>query len=366
MDVDIIQDSEKAVLVGLGTLLAIIMLWVFTSFIGAFVVALFFYYSARPIHHRLQKRLNNSISAICSLLCLFVPVFVLLLYVLSIGVREFIYLFNNLKSNQFKEIISPYVNYQLLIDIQNSVASAQYGELLSNQGPSFISQTSGVIFDYFGLIGTFLIQSFIIVIVSYYLLKDGEQLVKKLIAKIEPSTTVKEFLIKVDSDFQTIFFGNLLNALLTSSIGIFSFLLLEMHFAPSESLTIGYPVLIGLLCGLGSLIPVIGMKIVYFPVTAYLLFKSVITADVSFSYPIFFFIVSAIIVDGIPDLVIRPYISSGDLHLGLIMLSYIIGPLLFGWYGLFLGPIIVVVLTHFCSLIIPYILNKNHTLSEFS
>jgi predicted PurR-regulated permease PerM len=289
-----------------------------------------------------------------------------MIYVFSIGVRELFFFLSNVESEQFKQFISPYINYQLLIDIQNSISSAQYGELLSQQGASFVSQTSGILLDYFGILGGALINSFIVIVVSYYLLKDGEKFVTKLSERFDVSPIVHKFISNIDSDFQTIFFGNLLNALLTASIGIFSFLLLELFFVPSPALSIKYPVLIGLLCGIGSLIPIVGMKIVYFPVALYIGFQSFRLPGVSPLYPIIFFSVSAVIVDGIPDLVLRPYISSGDLHLGLVMLSYIIGPLLFGWYGLFFGPMLLVIITHFSITIIPYLINKNRTLSEFN
>jgi hypothetical protein len=35
------------------------------------------------------------------------------------------------------------------------------------------------------------------------------------------------------------------------------------------------------------------------------------------------------------------------------MIAYIIGPLLFGWYGLFLGPLLLVVLVHFARILLP-------------
>ena len=83
------------------------------------------------------------------------------------------------------------------------------------------------------------------------------------------------------------------------------------------------------------------------------------------------------VVDTIPDLIIRPIISGGSpsarvdrsppfvhlslrgeggLHVGLVMFAYIFGPILFGWYGLFLGPIALVAITHFARLVLPELL----------
>jgi len=73
-------------------------------------------------------------------------------------------------------------------------------------------------------------------------------------------------------------------------------------------------------------------------------------------HPIVFLAVSAVIVDTIPDLFIRPYLSGrGSLHVGLVMLGYFLGTLAFGWWGLFFGPILVVLAVHFAKSVFPWL-----------
>ena len=57
-------------------------------------------------------------------------------------------------------------------------------------------------------------------------------------------------------------------------------------------------------------------------------------------------------------LIIRPYISGKNLHVGMIMFSYIFGSLIFGWYGIFLGPMLCVLILHFGELILPEIIGN--------
>jgi hypothetical protein len=38
------------------------------------------------------------------------------------------------------------------------------------------------------------------------------------------------------------------------------------------------------------------------------------------------------------------------------MLAYVFGPLLWGWYGLFLGPVVLVLVVHFVRLVLPELL----------
>lgn len=99
----------------------------------------------------------------------------------------------------------------------------------------------------------------------------------------------------------------------------------------------------------------IGIKIVYVPGAIYLFVASVDDPTLVW-FPIVFVVVSFLIVDVIPDLVLRPYVSGRNLHLGMVMLAYIFGPLLFGWYGLFLGPMLLVLLVHFVALVLPELL----------
>jgi hypothetical protein len=63
--------------------------------------------------------------------------------------------------------------------------------------------------------------------------------------------------------------------------------------------------------------------------------------------------VALVVVDTIPDLIIRPYVSGRSLHVGMVMLAYVLGPLFFGGYGLFLGPPLLVLVFHFFRTVLP-------------
>jgi len=71
-----------------------------------------------------------------------------------------------------------------------------------------------------------------------------------------------------------------------------------------------------------------------------------------------FVAVSFVIVDTIPDLVLRPYVSGRNLHVGAVMIAYTLGPLLFGWYGIFLGPIILVLVINFARHVLPVLIAR--------
>jgi predicted PurR-regulated permease PerM len=82
-----------------------------------------------------------------------------------------------------------------------------------------------------------------------------------------------------------------------------------------------------------------------------------LSADPNYTLPIAFAALSFVVVDTIPDLILRPYVSGRNLHVGLVMFAYIFGPLLFGWYGIFLGPMLLVFVVHFTRLVLPELIS---------
>jgi predicted PurR-regulated permease PerM len=95
------------------------------------------------------------------------------------------------------------------------------------------------------------------------------------------------------------------------------------------------------------------MKLVYVPVATYLLAVSAADGFAGAWFVAVFALVSLVVVDTIPDLVLRPYVSGRNLHVGAVMVAYTLGPLLFGWYGIFLLPVLLVLVVHFVRIVLP-------------
>ena len=98
------------------------------------------------------------------------------------------------------------------------------------------------------------------------------------------------------------------------------------------------------------------MKLIYVPYTGYLLWRSVVVDATSIWFPVSFFVATFVLVDAFPDFFIRSYVSSGDINMGLMMLTYVLGAVAFGWYGVFFGPIVLVFFIHFSRDILPGLL----------
>jgi hypothetical protein len=116
--------------------------------------------------------------------------------------------------------------------------------------------------------------------------------------------------------------------------------------------TLPFPTLLAVLTGLATFIPLVVGKVVYVPVTGYLLWEA-IGADASLLiYPIAFLVVAFLLLDLIPQSIVRPYISGQTMHNGAVLFAYILGVALFGWYGLFFGPLLLVLVVQFANVVL--------------
>jgi predicted PurR-regulated permease PerM len=197
---------------------------------------------------------------------------------------------------------------------------------------------------------------FVAVVVTYYLLVDGTRL-REWLLRYDEDAIVREYFEAADDELEAVLFGNLLNVIATSLIAIVVFQGYNA-FAPA-AVEVPYPTLAGALTGVGSLIPVVGMKIVYVPLTGITAMPVATGADPALLVYVGGLLALAIVVvDTIPDLVLRPILSGEATHVGLLMLAYTIGPVVLGPYGLFFAPIVLVIGMTFANTALPRLLGE--------
>jgi len=97
------------------------------------------------------------------------------------------------------------------------------------------------------------------------------------VLQFDDDAIVRSYLETVDAELETILRGNLLNVVVTSFIAIVVFQAYNA-FVPSPG-AVPYPALAGALTGVASLIPVVGMKIVYLPLTGIAALPIVVAGD---------------------------------------------------------------------------------------
>ena len=338
----------------LGTALFAVVAYVVYSFVGTFVFGIFIYYATRPLHRRIQRRIRPpSLAAAISIFVLALPALGLVVYVLVIVVREL---------QNYTETIpldsSPLFDPAVVARLTGpeGLAGVDVESLLSGENVDQLLTSIASAFDSITMVGVGLVHLFVMIALAFYLLRDDHRLSQWVLRRFSDDRGVlREFLRSVDRDLKNIFFGNILNAVLTGTIGVIAYTALNT-VAPAGHL-IPSPALVGMLAGIASLIPVVGMKLVYFPVVGFMGVRALLQGDTSALWFVATFAgVSFVVVDTIPDLVLRPYVSGRSIHVGSLMIAYTFGPLLFGWYGIFLMPMLLVFVIHFTRIVLPVLL----------
>ena len=340
-------------LVGIALLGAVA--YVVSSFIGTLVFGLFLYYSTRPVYNRIEGRVGNpSVAAGISIFALALPALALVTYALLIVFRQLNELTRTtaldptdfgLDPAVFNRITDPAV--LLSTDIREFLSAELVGSVLG-------SLTSAV--ETLSVFAIAIINLFAMVALAFYLLRDDHRISAWLLDAFgDKGTLFRRYLVAVDQDLKDIFFGNILNAVFAGTIAVITYSVLNVIAPPA--LPIPAAALVGLLAGVASLIPVVGMKLIYVPVGLYMTIQSITTAGTeTLWFVVLFFLLSLVVVDSIPDLVLRPYVSGRNVHVGALMLAYTLGPLLFGWYGLFLMPVLLVLVVQFARIVLPDLL----------
>ncbi|SEA10081.1 Predicted PurR-regulated permease PerM [Haloplanus vescus] len=339
-----------------GLVLGAALVYVVHTFIGTFVFGVFIYYATRPIYRRLKRRIRPpSLAAAVSLVALALPALALIVYALSIALDE---LLKYVNEGAFDPTRWPLVDQDLLGSIADPATLLELdpNQYLTSQGIRSLVSSLGSAVDTVAFVGVGAVHLFVMLALAFYLLRDGHRLGRWTVRKFGDDRGVLEAYARaVDRDFKAIFFGNILNAVLTGSIGVLAFSILNVYAPPG--LAIPAAPLVGLLAGVASLIPIVGMKLVYIPVALYLAAMGVLTDPSGLWFVALFAGVAFVIVDTIPDLVLRPYVSGRSLHVGSLMIAYTFGPLLFGWYGIFLAPMLLVLVIHFARLVLPELMD---------
>ncbi|MFB6146920.1 MAG: AI-2E family transporter [Halobacteriaceae archaeon] len=337
-----------------GGALAVALAFVVYSFVGTFVFGLFVYYATRPLYRWFRQHVRPpTLAAAVSLTLIALPALLLLVYTLAVGVQEanrFI-ASGEVSLGPLEEFVRSYVDI-------SKVAQDPRALLEEPNVQAVLLNTVDQALSYLGFIGTGALHLFVMIGIAFYLLRDGHRLRHWFERRIAlGDDVVVTYARAVDRDFSNIFFGNILNAVLTGLIGALVYNGLAV-LAPAN-VPLPYPTLVGLLAGVASLVPVVGMKLVYVPVAGYLTAVALTAAPRLLWFPAVFAVVSFVVVDTIPDLVLRPYVSGRGLHLGMVMFAYIFGPLLFGWYGIFLGPMLLVLVVHFVRIVLPELVHDD-------
>ncbi|SMO88295.1 AI-2E family transporter [Halorubrum cibi] len=347
------MDEKRFVVALFGLTVALIAGFIAYRFVAALTVAVFLYYSTRRFYHDLERlHLPPRVRAMTALSVIAVPLILLLssaVVLLVVETRRFIEEFPLAETlgsgNQWVQRLSELSNLSVG-NVVEAYRSGQFDPLID-----FLVDNAALLTN---TVSGLLLNLLITVVVTYYLLLDGSKF-HEWVLRFDDDAIVREYFEAADAELEAVLYGNLLNVIAISIIAIATYT--GYNVVAPEAVAVPYPTLAGAFTGVASLIPVIGMKIVYLPLAAATAVPAIMGSDTGLLvYVGAFLLVAVVVVDTIPDIVLRPYFSGKTTHVGLLMLAYIFGPVVFGFHGLFLAPIVLVLVLTFADTALPRLL----------
>jgi len=335
---------------GLTAFLGLLLGAIVVAFVGTFALGLFFYYAVRPVFRQIQRRIGSrSVAASLTLLFVVVPGVVLVSYVGLIAFQEL----TAFAGPELTEAITerlPTDPELLMVAVTDPIELFQRLQSVSGIGDFLLTGVGAV-----GIVANGMLHLTLASALAFFLLRDGHRLEGWFRESIggadSPSYT---FLRTVDAELEQVYFGNVLTVCLVALGAILFYN--GYNLVVPAAVAIPAPTLIAILTGIATFIPLVVGKVVYVPTGLYLLWQAVQVDPSPFWAPVAFLVIAFLFLDLLPMTFLLPYISGRTLHTGLIMFSYVLGGAYFGWYGLFLGPLIAVVLVQFGKIVLPEII----------
>ncbi|MFH5843386.1 AI-2E family transporter [Haladaptatus sp. CMAA 1909] len=337
-----------------ATALALVLLTSLDTYLGWSVFGVFLYYVARPIARRLQHRgVPPGVAAVVTLTVIVLPFIALLGAIAVIA-------FGQLSTVRVADVerlvrtLFPGFDFRAIPTTPERLSDSVM-ELLRN--PSIRS----FLFRIRGFVGTFATQSynlFLTLIFVFFLVRDERNIADWFHRTVaDEETRTGEYLHAVDRGLNSVFFGYTLTIFVIIVLSAVIYNLLNLVAPPG--MAIPQTMLVAIATGLATIVPLVGRSIVYFAVVLFLAVVALETDPIRLWFPLLFLAVMEIVFDNVVRTYIRPSLSGRLFPTSLIMFAYLLGPPVFGWYGIFLGPFVMVVTVQFLWVVFPGLLGRN-------
>ncbi len=311
--------------------------FILKPFLMPLFLAFVIYQLFKKWYKKLNKKLNGKPVIASILMCFFLFFILAIPFLITTGLvaKEASDLYQKIQITDWQPYITSISNIPLIdnlgvnlenfdlknISLDNSQKIAQgtqnIGGFIFTVVKSIYQETSHTLFMIFVLFFTL-----------YYLFKDGEKIIKKIM-DLSPLKNKEEY--KLLDNFVRISKATLKGSLV---IAIIQGILMTLIFWIAG---VSSPVLWGAITVLVSLIPVIGAILVWLPVGIIMFFMGFLWQA------IVIFIFGAVVISSV-DNILRPKLvgDESSLHPVLVFFSTIGGLALFGISGFLLGPVIIV------------------------
>ncbi|SHG40103.1 AI-2E family transporter [Halobaculum gomorrense] len=348
MDLRTPERSRRLWLAAAVVAVGVVGLFVY-SFVGTLVFGLFVYYGARPIRRAVERRVDDrSVAATLTMLALVLPLLVLVGYAGVVAFRE------------FATVVGPDAVQAVLSRLPGDPRSVSavlrdpraFLRRLDRLGA--LREQALAVVRTAGAAAGAVLHLTLSLSLAFFLLRDDERVAAWARGNVAGEESSAYALARaVDADLERVYIGNVATVFGVTVAALVVYNGYNALVAPAVALPV--PTLLALLTGLATFVPIVVGKLVYVPAGAYLLREAAVS-DAGFAAPLAFLVVSFLLLDVLPQTVVRPLLSGRTLHDGLILFAYVLGAALFGWYGLFFGPLLAVVVVQVAAHAFPHVI----------
>ena len=169
---------------------------------------------------------------------------------------------------------------------------------------------------------------------SYYFMRNRDKIIKSVKAYIstlsdEDGRFASSIMIGLKKSFDVLILSYITMSIIISVISFIGYYIFGVPHA----------ILLAILTGIFSLLPIFGVWMIYVPAAAYMYF----TGNIFAAGGIFAF--GIIVLTFLVPMILQPYLGSQkcNVHPLTIFIGFFSGPVIFGAKGIFLGPIILII-----------------------
>ena len=306
---------------------SVLAFFIFKPYIGPIFLAAIIAIASHPFYKKLLRIFGgkSSLVSFLAVLAIFVIVLVPAVFIGMALFKEATILYNNMTfwqtgGEDFLSVATSFIEGKIKnFSPDFSVDLAGYLSGLANW-------IVGHIDTFFSGFFKVLIGLLLMIISLFYFLKDGERIVKKLVAFSPLADSYDEQIIRrVGLAINSIVRGSLIIALAKGFLTALGFAIFGI---PS-------PILWGVVAALASFIPVVGSSIVIIPAILYLFIASSYAGAIGFA-------VWGVALIGLSDNLLSPILMKKGMHIHpfIILLSILGGLGFFGPIGFIAGPVV--------------------------
>jgi len=317
------------------------LLWPFISVIilGAVVTGVF-----TPVYRLFRRKMKASLASFVTCLLIFVILFVPIVFFVTVISGEAYDLYLTAKdavlSDEIRSLMegsrltervenNPLFSHLngYLTDFGIELSGAEFQttvtELAKKMGLILYEQSSAIASN----ILKFLVNFFFMLLVTYYLLIDGERLVSFIVDLSPlPQDQDEKLLQKFKDMAGAVLVGNGLAGVVQGVLGGAIFALFGLSS----------PFLWGLIMAFLAFLPIVGIGLVFIPAAVFLFLKGRIGAAI-------FFVIVYVLISGVIEYLVKPKLVGKrvQMHTLLVFLSIMGGLKMFGILGIIYGPLVV-------------------------